>query len=118
MEEDDIFKIFEEEKYVEKMGSIINLNYNGGNDIYDGQQRILTIILILNVISRLSSKLKVKLDQLLTIDTEIDQLTSEQEQMKEKYNEFIFRQVFPTSNFAILPEHRGEDYQNTARVRR
>ena len=38
--------------------------------------------------------------------------------MKDKYNEFIFRQVFPTSNFAILPEHRGEDYQNTARVRR
>jgi len=31
---DDIFKIYEEHKYVEKMGSIINLNYNNGNDIY------------------------------------------------------------------------------------
>ena len=28
---DDIFKIYEEGKYVEKMGSIINLNYKGGN---------------------------------------------------------------------------------------
>jgi hypothetical protein len=91
---DDIFKIFEEEKYVEKMGSIINLNYNGGNDIYDGQQRILTIILILNVISRLSPKLKVKIDQLLTIDTEIDQLTIEQEQMKEKYNVNIIPKIY------------------------
>ena len=50
----DIFKIFEEDKYVEKMGSIINLNYNNENNIYDGQQRILTIILILNVIGCLS----------------------------------------------------------------
>ena len=91
---DDIFKIFEEEKYVEKMGSIINLNYNGGNDIYDGQQRILTIILILNVISRLSPKLMVKIDQLLTIDTEIDQLTIEQEQMKEKYNVNIIPKIY------------------------
>ena len=55
---EDIFKIYEEDKYVEKMGSIINLNYNNGNDIYDGQQRILTTILILTVIGYLSPKLK------------------------------------------------------------
>ena len=67
---DDIFHIFEEGKYVEKMGSIINLNYKGVNDIYDGQQRILTTILILNVMSSLSSKLKEKVTTLLTIDTE------------------------------------------------
>ena len=79
---DDIFKIFKEGKYVEKMGSIINLNYNGGNDIYDGQQRILTTILILNVIGCLSPKLKDKINQLLTVDTEIDNLTKEQEQIK------------------------------------
>jgi hypothetical protein len=69
---DDIFKIYEEDKYVEKMGSIINLTYNNGNDIYDGQQRILTIILILNVISCLSEKLKNKINQILTIDIELD----------------------------------------------
>ena len=39
------------------MGSIINLNYNG-NDIYDGQYRIITTILILNVIGCLSEKSK------------------------------------------------------------
>ena len=66
---EDIFKIFEEGKYVEKMGSIINLSYGGCNDIYDGQQRILTTILILNVIGNLSPKLKTKINTLLTIDT-------------------------------------------------
>ena len=30
----DIIKIFEEGKYVEKMGSIINLVYGGSNEIY------------------------------------------------------------------------------------
>lgn len=83
---DDIFKIYEEDKYVEKMGSIINLNYNNGNDIYDGQQRILTTILILNVIGCLSKKLKNKINQLLTIDIELDELTKEQEQIKKKHN--------------------------------
>ena len=83
---DDIFKIYEEDKYVLKMGSIINLNYNNGNDIYDGQQRILTTILILNVISCLSEKLKNKINQLLIIDTELDELTKEQEEIKENCN--------------------------------
>ena len=78
---DDIFKIFEEDKYVEKMGSIINLNYNNGNDIYDGQQRILTTILILNAISCLSEKLKIKIMQLLTVDTDLDELTAEQQKI-------------------------------------
>jgi len=81
---DDIFKIYEEGKYFEKMGSIINLNYNNGNDIYDGQQRILTTILILNVIGCLSPKLRGKINQLLTVDTELDNLTHEQEKIKEK----------------------------------
>lgn len=84
---DDIFKIFEENKYVEKMGSIINLNYNNVNDIYDGQQRILTIITILNVMGNLSLKLKNKINQLLTIDTDIEDLTKKQLKLKE--NEYI-----------------------------
>jgi hypothetical protein len=82
----DIFKIFEENKYVEKMGSIINLNYNNGNNIYDGQQRILTTILILHVIGCLSNKLKVKIAALLTIDTEIENLTPEQTVIKDRFN--------------------------------
>lgn len=91
---DDLFKIYEEDKYVEKMGAIINLNYNGGNDIYDGQQRTLSTIIILNAISRLSPKLKGKIDQLLTIDTEIDQLTQEQQQIKEKCDVNIIPKIY------------------------
>lgn len=96
---DDIFEIYEEEKYVEKMGSIINLNYNTGNDIYDGQQRILTTILILNVIGCLSTKLKGKINQLLTVDTEIDNLTQEQEKIKEKCNVCIIPKIYCINPF-------------------
>ena len=90
----DIFKIYEENKYVLKMGSIINLNYNSGNDIYDGQQRILSTILALNVIACLSPKLKSKINLLLTVDTEIDTLTDKQEQIKEKYNVNIIPKIY------------------------
>lgn len=82
----DIFNIFEEGKYVEKMGSIIILNHNNGNDVYDGQQRILTTILILIVIGCLSEKLKSKINTLLTVDTELDDLTPEQTKLKEECN--------------------------------
>jgi hypothetical protein len=96
---DDIFKIYEEGKYVEKMGSIINLSYNNNNDIYDGQQRILTTELILIVIGSLSPKLKNKTRQLLTIDTEIDNLTSEQELIKQKYNVTIIPKIYCINPF-------------------
>ena len=62
------------------------LNYNNENDIYDGQQRILTIILILNVLGSLSEKLKNKINQLLTVDTDIDSLTVEQNRIKQEYD--------------------------------
>jgi len=91
---DDIFKLFEEDKYVEKMGSIINLKYNGRNDIYDGQQRILTTILILYVIGCLSEKLKNKINQHLTVDTDLDTLTPEQEKIKEKWNVNIIPKMY------------------------
>jgi len=91
---DDIFHIFEEDKYVEKMGSIINLEYKGNNDIYDGQQRILTTILILNVLSSLSNKLKNKINTLLTIDTELDTLSEEQEELKTKWNVSIIPKIY------------------------
>ena len=82
----DIFDIFEEGIYFEKMGSIINLNFDGNNDIYDGQQRILTTILLLNAMGQFSEKLKTKVETLLTIDTEFDVLTVEQHKIKQKYN--------------------------------
>tara|TARA_B100001996_G_scaffold282897_1_gene223205 strand:+ start:100 stop:1893 length:1794 start_codon:yes stop_codon:yes gene_type:complete len=91
---DDIFKIFEENEYVEKMGSIINLNYNNENYIFDGQQRILTTILILNVICCLSEKLKNKIYQLLAVDTELDKLTHEQEKIKVECNVNIIPKIY------------------------
>ena len=92
---EDIFKIYDENKYVLKMGSIINLNYNSQNYIYDGQQRILTIILILNAIGCLSEKLKNrKIYPLLTIDTELNDLTSEQNKLKKEYNVDILPKMF------------------------
>jgi hypothetical protein len=96
---DDIFKIYEEGKYVEKMGSIINSNYNNTNDIYDGQQRILTVALILKVISCYSPKLKNKVDGSLTVDTDIDTLTREQIEIKEKYNMTVIPKIYCVNPF-------------------
>ena len=81
---DDMFKIYEEGRYVEKMGSIINLNYKNINYIYDGQQRILTTILILHVISCLSEKLNERIKDKLTIDIILDDLTDQQQKIKEE----------------------------------
>ena len=71
------------------MGSIISFIYktddDNGNDIYDGQQRILTTVTLLNVIGCLSDKLKSKINTLLTIDTEIDELSSDQVKLKDEY---------------------------------
>jgi hypothetical protein len=91
---DDIFNIFEEGKYVEKMGSIINLNYNNNNYIYDGQQRILTTILIINIIGCLSSQLKNQINTLLSINTVLDDLTEAQKKIKEKCNVDIIPKIY------------------------
>ena len=91
---DDIFNIFEEGKYVEKMGSIISLNYNNRNEIYDGQQRIATITLFLYAISCLSPKLNNKIMQLLTVDTELDDLTPEQTKLKQDCNVSIIPKLY------------------------
>jgi hypothetical protein len=95
----DIFEIFEEGTYVEKMGSIINLDYNNENDIYDGQQRILTVALILKVIGCYSKKLINKVNGLLTVDTDIDTLTPEQIEIKEKYNTTIIPKIYCVNPF-------------------
>lgn len=96
---DDIFNIYQEGKYVMKMGSIINLNYNGENDIYDGQQRILSTILLLNVIGCFSEKLNGKIRQLLTMDTELDDLTDDQNKIKEKCNVTIIPKIYCINPF-------------------
>lgn len=96
---DDIFNIYQEGKYVMKMGSIINLNYNGENDIYDGQQRILSTILLLNVIGCFSEKLNGKIRQLLTMDTDLDDLTDDQNKIKQKCNVTIIPKIYCINPF-------------------
>ena len=91
---DDIFKIYEEGKYYLKLGSIINLKHDNVNNIFDGQQRILTTILILIVIGSLVPKLKVKITELLAVDTEIDTLTKQQEKFKEQFNVTIIPTIY------------------------
>jgi hypothetical protein len=97
---DDIFELYEENKYVLKLGSIINLKQGNVNNIYDGQQRILTTILILIVIGSLvPTKLKEKITQLLAVDTEIDTLTEQQEKIKEKFNVTIIPTIYCINPF-------------------
>ena len=75
----DLFKIFEEEEYIERMGSIIILKYQNRNEIYDGQQRIITTILILICIGRLyPEKLDSKIKSLLAIDIDLEELSDKQ----------------------------------------
>jgi hypothetical protein len=97
---DDIFDIYKENKYVLKLGSIINLKQGNVNNIYDGQQRILTTILILIVIGSLvPTKLKEKITQLLAVDTEIDTLTEQQEKIKETFNVTIIPTIYCINPF-------------------
>ena len=59
----DIFDIFENTNFCEKMGSIIYYTgINDGKEVWDGQQRLITIILILKAISIVSVKLNFKTD--------------------------------------------------------
>jgi hypothetical protein len=81
---DDLYNTYEEGTYVEKMGSIINLNYDNNNEIYDGQQRILTTSLCLIVMGDLSPEtLKTEINNLLTINLKLNKLTPELKKMKE-----------------------------------
>ena len=70
------------------------------NDIYDGQQRILTTILILIVIGCLSpQKLNNKINHLLTVDTELDDLTPQQTKIKEECNVNIIPKIYCINPF-------------------
>ena len=56
----DIFDIFETTPYFEKMGTIIYYETIEGKEVWDGQQRMITIILILISISKICNKLSIK----------------------------------------------------------
>lgn len=91
---DDLYKLFEEGKYIYKMGSIINLKYGGCNSIYDGQQRTLTMILILYVLGLVEKKLTNKIQTMLTVDIELDELTEQQQKIKNEYDVKIIPKIF------------------------
>jgi hypothetical protein len=91
---DDLYKLFEEGKYIYKMGSIINLKYGGCNSIYDGQQRTLTMILILYVLGLVEKKLTNKIQTMLTVDIELDELTEQQQKIKDEYDVKIIPKIF------------------------
>ena len=90
----DMINTYERFEHNEFMGSIINYQHSNGNDIYDGQQRILTTTLILYTIGSLSSKVKSKTDPLLSVDTDIDDLTPQQQEMKDKMKVSIIPKIF------------------------
>lgn len=57
----DLFYMFEKTDYFEKMGSIIYYTGNAeGKEVWDGQQRLITIILTLKAISVVCNKLNFK----------------------------------------------------------
>lgn len=82
--------IFEETDYIEKLGSIINYKGNGNNEIYDGQQRTITTILMLIVIAnRCQNKKPAVYNAImakLSINTEIDNLTERDKELTKKFN--------------------------------
>ena len=96
----DIIKIFEEGKYVEKMGSIINLVYGGSNEIYDGQQRTITTVLTLyNISLKLPSNIGNKIIGKLSLDGEMDELSPQQIKLKEEKGIDIIPKIYCINPF-------------------
>ena len=95
----DIIKIFEEGKYVEKMGSIINLDHNGTNEIYDGQQRTITTILMLFNIAQKLPNLKHKIISKLSLDGDMEELNEIQIKLKQEKNIDIIPKIFCVNPF-------------------
>ena len=96
----DIIKIFEEGKYVEKMGSIINLDHSGTNEIYDGQQRTITTILTLyNISLKLPTNMKNKIIGILSLDGDMDELNEMQMKLKDEKKIDIIPKIFCVNPF-------------------
>lgn len=95
----DIIKIFEEGKYVEKMGSIINLDHDGTNEIYDGQQRTITTILTLYNISLKLPNIKDRIISKLSLDGDMDELNEMQFKLKDEKKIDIIPKIFCVNPF-------------------
>jgi hypothetical protein len=64
----DLFTMFEENKYKLHMGIFVMLEHNGKNEVYEGQQRLLTTVMILKVIGTLCPVLEDTINRLLVKD--------------------------------------------------
>jgi len=96
----DIIKIYEEGKYVEKMGSIINLDHNCINEIYDGQQRTITTVLTLyNISLKLSTNMRDRIIGKLSLDGDMDELNPMQIKLKEEKNIDIIPKIYCVNPF-------------------
>jgi DNA-directed RNA polymerase subunit RPC12/RpoP len=78
----DMIYIYSNTNYVEKMGSIILFTGNNGNkEIYDGQQRTITIIILLIVLSKKYEKLKSTIETLILVDKLLNTFSKEHEKL-------------------------------------
>jgi hypothetical protein len=87
----DIQEIFDGGKYVEKMGSLIYYTGNDGSkEVWDGQQRLITIILLLMALAnKYGGPIKTRLVPMLTVDECMDKLTENQKEVKNKFKKKI-----------------------------
>ena len=85
----DLIEVYHENEYKEKMGTLIFFtNEDGVKEIWDGQQRTITIIILLSVISRIYEKdMKKKINSLLLIDE--DDYEEEQNRLIDEYSKLI-----------------------------
>ena len=92
----DIKSIFEEDKYIEKMGAIIYYTGNKNKrEIWDGQQRTITVILILLALADMHNFLKTTIINKLSVNELTDTLNIDQIKIKEKYGEEIENVIIP-----------------------
>lgn len=86
----DIIKIFEEGKYIEKMGSILHYTGNKGTkEIWDGQQRTITIELLLLALQNKYPILGESIMQKIVVNQLLNDLTDQQKKTFEKYKDLI-----------------------------
>ena len=83
---EDIIEVFREDKYTYKMGTLILFNNDEKRkEIWDGQQRTLTIILLLTATSKMYPEIKEEVDHLLLINKKTYPLLAKQKKILDKY---------------------------------
>jgi hypothetical protein len=81
---DDLKNFFEEGKYVEKMGSLLYYIGNNTREIWDGQQRYLTTLLLLIVLAKKYPILNQSIMRLITTDP-LARLSDQKQKLQDEY---------------------------------